>query len=65
MKNIAEKLEAIVKQSENDKAKLEQLSKFDDTMNNLKDLMTIEKPLYSFPQVDTIGMRTYSSLNKK
>ena len=65
MKNIAEKLEVITKQSEYDKAKFEQLSKFDDMMNHLQVLMTIEKPVYNLPQVDTIGRRTYSSLNKK
>lgn len=65
MNNISEKFEDIVKLSENDKVKYEQLSKFDDTMNKLKVLMPIEKPLYNLPQVDTIGRRTYSSLNKK
>ena len=64
MKNIAEKLDVIAKQSEIDKSELDQLLKFDETMNQLKVLMSIEKPIYNFPQIDTIGKRTYSSLNK-
>ena len=65
MKNIAEKLDVIIKQSVIDNAKFDQLSKFEDTLNKLQSLMSIEKPTYDFPQVDTIGKRTYSSLNKK
>lgn len=64
MKNIAEKIEQIAKQSEIDKAKFEQLAKFEETIQNLQKLAPLSKPSYVFPQVDTIG-RTYNSLNKK
>lgn len=65
MKNIAEKLDEIIKQTASDKAKFEQLSNFEDTMNTLQSIMAMEKPTYNYPQVDTIGKQTYSSLNKK
>jgi len=65
MKNIADKLEEIKSQTDVEKTKFEQLSKFDETMKNLQKILTLEKPSYSFPQVDTIGKRTYTTLNKK
>jgi len=64
MKNIAEKLEAIIKQSENDIAKFDQISKFEDTLNSVQKHLTLEKPTYNFPQVDTIGKMVYASLNR-
>jgi hypothetical protein len=65
MENIADKLEEIKNQTDSEKSKFEQLSKFEDTIKNLQKILTIEKPTYSFPQVDTIGKQTYTSLNKK
>lgn len=65
MKNIADKLEGIKNQTDVGRAKFEQLSRFNDTLKNLEKVLTLEKPTYSFPQVDTIGKRTYTSLNKK
>lgn len=65
MKNIADKLEEIKSQTDVEKAKFEQLARFDDTIKNLEKVLTLEKPTYSFPQVDTIGKQTYTSLNKK
>lgn len=64
MKNLAERIEQITKQSEIDKANFEQLIKFEETIRNLQKLAPLSKPTYVFPQVDTIG-RTYNSLNKK
>ena len=65
MEKLAEKLDSIILQVESDKANFEQLSKFEDTMNNLQRLLPLEKPSYVFPLVDTLGRQTYSSLNKK
>lgn len=65
MRNIADKLEEIKNQTDVEEAKFEQLIRFEDTIKNLEKVLTLEKPSYSFPQVDTIGKRTYSSLNKK
>jgi hypothetical protein len=65
MRNIADKLEEIKNQTDVEEAKFEQLTRFEDTIKNLEKVLTLEKPSYSFPQVDTIGKRTYSSLNKK
>lgn len=65
MKNIADKLEEIKSQTDVEKAKFEQLTRFDDTIKNLEKVLTLEKPTYNFPQVDTIGKQTYTSLNKK
>jgi hypothetical protein len=65
MKNIADKLEEIKNQTDVEKEGFEQLSRFEDTLKNLQKVLTLEKPTYSFPQVDTIGKRTYTSLNKK
>lgn len=65
MKNIADKLEEIKNQTDVEKAKFEQLTRFEDTIKNLEKVLTLEKPTYSFPQVDTIGKQTYTSLNKK
>lgn len=65
MKQIATKLEEVIIKTEAEKAKFEQLAKFDETLKNLQKVITLEKPSYSFPQIDTIGKRTYSSLNRK
>ena len=65
MKNIAENIEQIIKRLEPNNAKFEQISKLDDTLKSLQSVSTIDKPSYIFPQIDTIGKNTYSSLNKK
>jgi hypothetical protein len=65
MKNIAEKLDQINKQSEIDKAKFDQLVKFEETLHELQKIAPLSRPTYILPQVDTIGSRTYSLLNKK
>ena len=65
MEKIATRLEEIIIKTEAEKAKFEQLSKFDETLENLQKILTLEKPSYSFPQIDTIGKRVYTSLNKK
>ena len=65
MKNIADQLEEIKKQTEADKDKFDQLSSFEETINNLQKVFALKKPTYSLPQVDTIGKQTYISLNKK
>ena len=65
MKNIAENIEQIIKRLEPNNAKFEQISKLDDTLKSLQSVSPIDKPSYIFPQIDTIGKNTYSSLNKK
>lgn len=65
MKNIADKIEEIRVHIDLEKAKFEQLTRFEDTIRNLEKVLSLEKPTYSFPQVDTIGKQTYTSLNKK
>lgn len=65
MKNVADRLEEIKNQTYVEKAKFEQLTRFEETIKNLEKVLTLEKPTYSLPQVDTIGKRTYTSLNKK
>ncbi|MEO5789927.1 hypothetical protein [Gelidibacter sp.] len=62
MENIAKLLEQIVDKTKEGKNKLEQISKFDET---IKMLGLIEKPTYSFPLTDTLGRQTYSNLNRK
>jgi hypothetical protein len=65
MKDIADKLEEIKNQTDDEKSKFKQLTKFEETVKNLEKFLTLEKPTYSFPLVDTIGKQTYTSLNKK
>ncbi|MBL7854408.1 MAG: hypothetical protein JNL17_08410 [Cyclobacteriaceae bacterium] len=65
MRNLTDKLKDIKIQAEVENAKFEQLSKFEHTLNDLQKVLTLDKPTYSLPHVDTIGKRTYSSLNKK
>lgn len=65
MKDIADKLEEIKNPTDDEKSKFEQLTKFEETVKNLEKFLTLEKPTYSFPLVDTIGKQTYTSLNKK
>jgi hypothetical protein len=65
MKNLAEKLEQIINESDANMAEFDQISKFEDTMKDLQKVVTFAKPTYVFPQVDTIGKQTYTSLNKK
>jgi hypothetical protein len=65
MKNLVEKVEQIVNQSETEKAKLNQLATFEVTLKSLQEIVPLDKPTYAFPQVDTIGKRTYSTLNKR
>lgn len=65
MENMADKLDDIKRHSDLEETKFEQISKFDETLKNLEKVLKLEKPTYSFPQVDTIGKQTYTSINKK
>ena len=65
MKTIAENIEQIIKRLETSDAKFEQISSLDDAIKSLQVIYPIDKPSYIFPQIDTIGKNTYSSLNKK
>lgn len=65
MENIAKLLEQIVEETKEEKNKLEQVSKFEETIKMLGNLEKSEKPTYSFPLTDTLGRQTYSNLNRK
>lgn len=65
MENIAKLLEQIVQETKEEKNKLEQISKFDETIKMLGNMEKSEKPTYSFPLTDTLGRQTYSNLNRK
>jgi hypothetical protein len=62
MENIAKLVKQIVDKTKEEKNKLEQISRFDET---IKMLGNFEKPAYSFPLTDTLGRQTYSNLNRK
>ena len=65
MENIARLVEQIVDKTKEEKNKLEQISRFDETIKMIGNLEKSEKPSYSFPLTDTLGKQTYSNLNKK
>ncbi|WP_417874063.1 hypothetical protein [Xanthomarina gelatinilytica] len=65
MENIAKRVEQIVNKTIEEKNKLEQISKFDETLKMLGNLKKSEKLTYNFPLTDTLGRHTYSNLNRK
>ena len=65
MENLAKLVKKIVAETNKEKDKLQQISKFDETLKILGDIEVSDKPTYSFPLTDTLGKQTYSNLNKK
>jgi hypothetical protein len=65
MEKLSEKLEQLTIKLESEKAKFDQITNFDHTLNNLQKIITLEKPTYSYPLIDTIGRRLNSTINKK
>ncbi|MBE2281272.1 MAG: hypothetical protein IAE91_12840 [Ignavibacteriaceae bacterium] len=63
MKNLSEKITKLNNQTDKEKGKLEQVSQFDVTIEELKKITNLQKPTYNLPLVDTIGKHTHSSLN--
>lgn len=65
MGSTVENLQNVLEIANKEKSMLDQFSNFEVTINNLKKIIEIEGPKYNLPQVDTIGLKTYSILNKK
>jgi len=65
MEDIAKLVEQIVDKTKEEKNKLEQISRFDETVKMLGNMEKSERPTYSFPLTDTLGRQTYSNLNRK
>ncbi len=63
MENLTDKLSEIIKEIEAN-PKTDQIKKFDDAMEKFSILDLPKKTDYSFPLIDTLGKRTYASLNK-
>lgn len=56
MKNLANKLQEIINQTDAEMLELEQLVAFDRTLKELEKMIDLEKPTYTYPQVDTLGI---------
>ena len=65
MNNITGKIDRIVRRTNANKHRFEQIAKFDSTIECLQKIAPVEKPSYNLPLIDTIGKQTYSILNKK
>lgn len=65
MENIAKLVEGIVDKTKKQENKMEQISKFDETVKMLGHVEKSEKSTYSLPLTDTLGRQTYSHLNKR
>jgi len=65
MENLTNIVEKITQQIDEEKDKLQQISKFDETIKMLGSIVILEKPTYSFPLIDTLGKQTYSNLNRR
>ena len=65
MTRIDQKVEEIIKKAEADDS-AEQIREFDKLVKKLSVLDDLKpKSQYSFPLIDTLGKRTYASLNKR
>ena len=65
MEKLSEKLEQLTIELESEKEKFDQITNFDETLNNLQKIIKLEKPSYSYPLIDTIGRRLNATINKK
>lgn len=55
MKNLANRIQEIKNQTDAEMLELEQLVAFDRTLKELEKMIDLEKPTYTYPQVDTLG----------
>jgi len=62
---MAELVKQVVDKTKEERNKLEQISKFDETIKMLGSVGKSKKPSYSFPLTNTLGRQTYSNLNRK
>lgn len=64
MSKLSKKVSEIIDKSSLD-FNSDQIRKFDDLLKNMHELQSKSvNSNYSFPQIDTLGRRTYSSLNR-
>lgn len=65
MENLVKIVGSLVDGTKKSTIKNEQISKLDEIIKALGDDEGMKKPTYNFPQPDTLGIQTYSNLNRK